>query len=569
MDTIRTFWLIIIFFLHFSLINAQNENFSGYVSPVKIPLLLSGTYGELRNSHFHAGIDIKTDGKTGVRVYSIDEGYVSRIKVSPYGYGKTIYIDHPDGHTSVYGHLEKFSYSIDSVARNKQYELQQYSIDYYPKPGTIRIKKEEYIGNSGNTGFSQGPHLHFEIRDTKSEIPVNPLNYLYIKDTIAPVFKSVYLYSLSDTSESYEIFRKKYIPDEKKTDTLIVETSGIFALGLDVQDKINESESSCGIFSIELFNDAHCIHSIFLDSIPFSESRYIKSHSDYRLKSETREDIYKLYREPNDKLNICKTSVNNGFLKSELNKDIILKCRVCDFSKNCSDMIIVAKGKEILNVSGRITDSDTHYAEYDKVFKYSDTLVKMKIPSYTLVKNEYLKIKKDSTIKLNSCSDVFFIGDYGIPLLEEIEISMKVKNTDIEESDKLLIVSISPKGSFLNQGGSYEKGFINAKIKNTGRYTVMIDTISPIIKPLNIFDGAKFKKDPSIRLKVTDNLSGVSSFNGYIDGKWVLFEYEPKNAEFEYTFDHHVERNGEIHQLKFEVADDRKNLSTFQCDFYY
>ena len=195
------FFFIFVTTLNVPEIQAQNEEKINFRSPLDIPLYLSGNFSELRSNHFHTGIDIKTQSVEGKAVYAVEDGYVARIKISTSGYGKAIYIRHPNGYTSVYGHLQKGNPEIEKYIQINQYKKETYTIELFPGKDELLVKKGDMIARSGNSGSSGGPHLHFEIRETRSEEPVNPLLYGFnITDNIRPIIKGIRIYPLSKNS---------------------------------------------------------------------------------------------------------------------------------------------------------------------------------------------------------------------------------------------------------------------------------------------------------------------------------------------------------------------------------
>ena len=190
--TLSLFWIS-------TLLCAQHNYHNQYSLPIDIPIFLSGTFGELRSSNIHAGIDIKTQGREGFPLKAVSDGYVSRVKISTTGYGKVIYINHPDGKTSVYAHLKKFSAPIVHEVRKKQYTTQSYEVELFFEPSELQVSKNEIIGFSGNTGGSSGPHLHFELRETKTQKPINPLlSHYNIEDSVRPVIHSLIAYPIGE-----------------------------------------------------------------------------------------------------------------------------------------------------------------------------------------------------------------------------------------------------------------------------------------------------------------------------------------------------------------------------------
>nr|MDA3822039.1 M23 family metallopeptidase [Bacteroidales bacterium] len=230
--------------------------------PLDIPLILSGNFGELRSDHFHSGIDIKTQGITGHKVFAVDSGYVSRIKVQAGGYGKALYINHPSGYTTVYGHLSDYNLKIGNFVRDQQYNKESHSVDIYLKPGDIIIQKGELIALTGNTGSSAGPHLHFEIRKANKQIPVNALFFnLPIKDDIHPVFKKIAFYPRDEKAEINNSNEVLQLDLTVRKDTFRISNKkelkvfGSIGIGVEIYDYLNGSRNRCGIFSLELILD--------------------------------------------------------------------------------------------------------------------------------------------------------------------------------------------------------------------------------------------------------------------------------------------------------------------------
>ena len=263
-------------------------NFAGYTqnytSPLDIDLILSGTFGELRSNHFHAGIDLKTKGVEGLNIYSIADGYISRIKVSSFGYGKVIYITHYDGNTSVYAHLKEFSHKIDSIVKIEQYKNKKFEIDYYLKKDAIKVKQKEIIGKSGNSGSSAGAHLHFEIRDSKTQKPINPLYFDFkIKDEIKPDIKKIKIYNFKNINkhQTFDIIKTEK-NNYSINDTLL--TDGDFGIGISTYDKSNYAYNKNGVYSIKLYVDEKLKFHFIADTLNFITTRFINAHIDYQEK---------------------------------------------------------------------------------------------------------------------------------------------------------------------------------------------------------------------------------------------------------------------------------------------
>ncbi|MGZ3921554.1 MAG: M23 family metallopeptidase, partial [Bacteroidia bacterium] len=260
-----------------------------YAWPIDSPHVITGNYGEIRPNHFHTGLDFSTNGKINYGVYSIEEGYVSRIRVSSVGYGKTVYVTHKDGKVSVYGHLNSFNTNIASLVKKEQYDKKSYEVEIFPKPFLVKVKKHEYVGLSGNSGTSTGPHLHFEIRDGQSEVPLNPLEYFSINDTIDPIITEVGFYNLADTSSphylnSYRVELKKNKQYAIKKDSVIL-NQGILGFAFSGYDQCVVKGNPNNIFNIKLYFDDRLIYSHTLDHIDFSDQRFVNEFSELVEKS--------------------------------------------------------------------------------------------------------------------------------------------------------------------------------------------------------------------------------------------------------------------------------------------
>jgi len=291
-----------------SLIFAQTKGDQDYHSPLGIPLVLASNFGELRPNHFHMGLDFKTNSKIGYKLYSIEEGYVSRIKVSPYGYGNVIYIDHPNGITSVYGHCSEFKGEIDSIVRAKQEKEQDFAVEVFPGKGVIKVTKGQVIGLSGNSGGSTGPHLHFEVRDTETEHALNPLIFGFdLADSKPPTIRGVKVYGLTKDGYRYPnkatskiVVKGKYgyyignnevnIPANYCT-----ETGGI-GIALDVIDKLDGAGNNCGLYGSYLIVNNDTVFGQKTDRVPFESTRYVNSHKDYEAYQTLSKKYHKCFR---------------------------------------------------------------------------------------------------------------------------------------------------------------------------------------------------------------------------------------------------------------------------------
>ena len=330
------FFLRILFTLLFiSNINSLISQEIDFHSPIDAPFDLSGTFGEFR-SRFHTGIDFKSRGVQGQKIFSIEDGFVSRIEVNNYGYGKVIYIDHPNGYTSVYAHLRNFSPELNKYIKSELYKSQTNSIKKFPKKNELTVSKGSIIGYSGNTGRSFGPHLHFEIRETKNQNALNPLmfNYKYI-DKERPIIRGLYI-----INEDKSLVRK--LPARKKISKIndstyisdLIEYNGKIGVGLDIYDiQYKNLYNQNGIYKIELFIDSIISYSYKMDEIKFSENHYKKIMYDYLSLVEKNKKVLKIYTPPNSNLSFLKNNSFNGIINSDTYKDNSVTIKISYFSQ--------------------------------------------------------------------------------------------------------------------------------------------------------------------------------------------------------------------------------------------
>ncbi len=290
---------------------AQHYPIDYFVPPMDTPLYLSAPFGSLRDNHFHSGMDIRTYEKEGLPIYAVADGYVSRIKVSAYGYGKAVYIDHPNGFTSVYGHLLKYEGAIAKHIKAIHYQEQKFEIDNFPAKKTIPIKKGEIIGWSGNSGGSTGPHLHFESRDTKLEEPINPQLFgIPGVDFFEPTLKRLVVYSLENNRPVIQINLNINTKNSIKTDsgvvlldTLLV-AKGLTGFGIEAYDYLVNENKTYSIYCADFFMNQTKRFSFRMDRVNFSETKYINTHIDYDLYKRDGYRIQKCFLDDGNKAQI-------------------------------------------------------------------------------------------------------------------------------------------------------------------------------------------------------------------------------------------------------------------------
>ena len=540
-----------------SLLSSQKDQ-SKLISPLDIPLAISGTFGEIRSSHFHAGLDIKTGGKQGLKVRTVLDGSVSRIRVSTTGYGKAVYIDHPNGTTSVYAHLKNFSPKIESYIKEAQYEKESYIIEKFPK-NELAVLKGEVIGFSGNTGGSSGPHLHFEIRDTKNQMPFNPMIFnIDVVDTKKPVIQKLFLFHENNFGE--DIITQK-IKLEKISDGLYkapkIYTSGKIGIGLQMYDNQDLSLfNKNGIHSIKIFMDDKIISDYNYNNIKFDDSQYLNLLIDYKEFKSKKIRVQKLFNPNNSNISFIDKDEKNGKFSIEENKSYDLLIEISDFKKNTSRIEMKITGRETNFIHPTI-EGELILPENEYLFKFKDQTVHLKKNTfyYPTSLNVYkdhdsIKINPDISLFKKSFSIEFFANKYDSISKRQSFIARLNKKKKIAYSPTIIKDSI----------------FITKSVQ-AGTYFLAKDSIPPKIKPINFKKNQWLSKSKFLKVKIEDDLSGIKYYEGEINGKWVLFEYEPKNKNLTFNFNDLKFKSGK-QDLKLKVTDNVGNESIFQTTFY-
>lgn len=572
----RFIFPLFIFFLLFSTkIHSQEYPQNYFRNPLDIPIRLSGNFGELRNNHFHAGLDFKTEQRTGLKIYAAAEGYVSRIKVSPFGYGTALYIRHPNGYSTTYGHLSKFSDKIAEYVKKAQYERESFAIELFPDPSELPVYKGEIVAYSGNTGGSAGPHLHFEIRNSANEHPINPLLFGFeIEDTRKPLIYSLHVYPLNDTSlvnGGNSVFRTNVLGGNGKYRlNANIEVDGEIGFGIRGVDKMDHVGNTFGYYSIALLVDGDTIYKSQIEEFAFHEGRYINSYIDYEYKWDTGRRVEQSFVDEGNKLRIYKKLKNRGRVLFNENKEYQLQYIVKDAYGNTSTLDFTVVGKQLKSekpLANNIKNSDKEV--YFFPFNQRNTLMKDNIlvdmPANILYKDILFEFKVGDTLP-GSFTPTYWLHNYKVPLHSYYTVSIKAKGLTPQQKSKALIVSTVDGRNKYAEGGKWNGDNISVRTRSFGGYTVVLDEDKPVIRPINIYNGADMKNKWSIHIKAYDRLSGINYYRGTVDGKWVLMEYDAKNDSFVYFFD---ERVGEgKHTFHFVVTDKVGNTATYTADFH-
>ena len=557
------FYLLLIVF-----ISAKSQN--NFDFPVELPVYLSGSFAELRPNHFHSGIDIKTKGKTGYKIFSLEDGYIQRIQITLGGNGKAIYIKHDNGQSSVYAHLENFSPRIQKIVKEIQYSEKKFEIRLFPKKNQYRIKIKELIGFSGNSGRSTGPHLHYEIRD-KNDYPINPLKFKKerLKDTIPPIVKSLYYKQLFRNDEGlYENpklgFKKlelKKVNEKYISDTLKV--SGIIGFGVDSFDKMNLTNNVMGINEIETFINNNKTFNMDFNRFSFNEWRHINTFIDYAAYKKNKLKIQKLFTTFYNPLEMYDRSLGDGSfdllkVKSMSAKTThTFKILLYDFNKNITEILIPIIISENINETPPIETNDNFLIVERDIEKN----IEGKRFNVIFKKNSFYQtslldlIERKESIKINSDT---------IPLLKPFDIEYKLVDNEINQ----LYISQFNNDKFDFIGNRIENGFLKASSKTLGSFFIKRDKLPPVIEFLNIQNLTWHSNIKKIKIKGYDNETGIESYSAWINEKWILLEYDIKNNLFFYDFSDNINSENITNNLKVEIKDNVGNTTSKEITFY-
>ena len=545
---------------------AQNNYPSDYFrSPLDIPLRLAGTFGELRNNHFHAGIDIKTNRRIGLPVYATADGYISRIKVAIWGYGKVIYINHPNGFTSVYAHLNKFGDGIQEYVKSIQYEKKSYETgNIFLKENQIKVTKGQIIGYSGRTGGFVAPHLHYEIRNTKTEKIINPLLFgIKIQDSIAPKIKKLIAYPMGSDSRINRSLKNQSLSIKKDSLNNYIanrlSASGKIGFGVNVYDLLGKELNKNGIYSLEMKINGirHYYHDV--ETFSFSESKFINLLIDYEYYSKYKSRIQKTFREKENKLSIYKDLIEEGGITINEGLNYQVEIIAKDFIGNSSSLKIPVVGLKSESILNQERDTTAYKIVKKEFQKFSKNGVTIAFPKNTFYKDLFLNFSVNDRIAT--------IHKPIIPLDKKFTITFDSIMYKRSEVNQIYIANMNNKKYPYYMDTRKKSNKIFTTTKTLGKYGLLIDNQFPKIYNSNFKDNDWMSRLRYLTIKISDSQSGIKSYEASIDNEWILMEYDVKKKKLSYDF-RDKKLVGSKHIFKLVVSDNVGNTNTYKSAFY-
>lgn len=564
--------------LTFCFQNAASQDIITYAPPMKNAMSLSANFGEFRSNHLHSGVDFRVGGVEGEPVYAVAQGYISRIAVKPNGYGNALYVAHPNGTTSVYGHLQRFAPAVAAWVRDRQYAQQSFSLDVALDSLAFPLRQGEQIGFAGNSGSSSGPHLHFEIRNRRQQ----PFNIMQrgtykVKDKVPPAIRQLLVYSF-DTIQGSALPKKYKALNVKQVngrlmpaagDTVTVEGACFF--GLDMLDKADGSGYAFGVNSCTLHLNDTLALAYSMDIFGFDETRYSNAMIDFEEKQRTNAKIVRLYVAPGNRLSVYRQVKNRGIVALKPLEKAKIRITLTDDAGNESQLVFWVKMAATASTKQAAATAATGREKILLWFKNNtceNAGFKVTIPAGALYESSFFELQSTAPSH-NSISPIFHVKQPVTPPHRAVSIGIR---TSVPERlrENAVVVCMDKDGNKSALATTFQMPYFTAASRSWGYFFVEIDTVPPQITPVNFTDGAHLSSTQQrITLRVKDNLSEIKSHAGYIDERWALFEHDPKNNLMHYYIDSSRVKTGTQHSIILRVSDISGNSSMFTCDLFF
>lgn len=541
-----------------------------FQSPLAIPLVSSGTFGELRGNHFHSGLDIKTQGRIGHSVLAAADGDIVRIKVSPYGFGRALYLRHPNGYTTVYAHLHSFHPEIEAYVISEMKRKQSNVVDLFPAAGKFSFKQGEEIAKSGNSGGSGGPHLHFEVRDTRTEKIINPLLFGFeVADHRAPEIGplQVYFFSGEGTPMGQKEYRclKTAENDYALAGEGIVEASGALSFGLYSIDRQDGANNKNGVYKLKLYVGDELQHQFLMETFAFSETRYINAHIDYGLKACCNRSSHRLYQEPGNDLSVYPIKAPAGHLRFDKDTVVPIRIEASDVAGNISSLSFELhyKSEFVAGLEGPLIESEAPregqallYYNYADILQGLNYEIGYKSGSFY---RDYI-IDIGSSPLNEAYSNLFSFGSREVPVHRYFDLKLRASHLPQGLDPSKLFIASYENGQYDDyEGGYYSNGWVICRTRQLGDFAILADTTAPTAKLINYKPRAEIPQ--TLQVRVADDFSGIEEYNAWVDGQWVPIYFDAKTRRLLLDTKYWPEPSGIKYLLKLVLEDDKQNRS--------
>lgn len=524
------------------------------LQPMETPLYLSANFGELRPNHFHAGIDMKTEQRCGLEIRSVEKGYVSRIKVSQYGYGNCLYVTHPElALVSVYAHLDGFNDAITKWLTNYQYQHQTFQLDVDLPDSLFVVSRGDLIAISGNTGSSGGPHLHFEVRDAATEDALEPLDYYKVEDTVRPKFQKIAIRPIHEqglvgghcTLQSYPTWQQT--AGEYAAST--VKAWGKIGLEFMAFDYMNGQSNFYGLKSLDVWVDGMPFFTYRIRRFSFDHDRAINAFIDYEEWVRNR-DVYMCAYMPQYQPLPLFAVQGNGHLDINEERNYRIEATATDYAGNKSILRFVIKGTPDTIPLMCATQGDWLYQAKQNFFQ-QDSL-RLTLPQNALYND--LKFRYSALYDTLVHTRVHHVHTPYVPLHRSGTLVVPIDKDTLQNKSQYYLAYKGTRGDWGYVPAVYKEGVMEAKVSKLGDYAVLVDTVPPTVTMLS--NGRQ-----KVKLRLADAQTDIRSYNGYIDDEWVLMSIDAKNR-ITYQFDP-VRLKAGRHTLCVEVVDNCGNKTTY------
>lgn len=532
-----------------------------FIYPVVASRSLVANFGELRPNHYHMGLDCRTDKVQNKKVLAAADGYIAKVKIEPFGFGRCIYINHPNGLTTVYAHLNDFYPALEQYVKSMQYKLKSWAVFLDIPANLFTVKQADTIALSGNTGGSQGPHLHFEIRDTRSDKVLNPLLFGFdIPDNIAPNISRLAVYdrNISTYEQSPKIFALKKTKDIFTTvPAVIMVNSNRISFGITATDRFNESANPNGIFETVLYENNRPLAGFRLDSISYTETRFMNAHIDYKTKNSGSGYIEHVSKLPGYNNSVYKTTGSDGTVLLNDTAVHFIRMEVKDVNGNTSYLQFAIKRNTVAEPPGKVQapgNQQVFHPGYLNIF--DNDSIRFYLPQNCLYDSILFRYAE---VKPKQGYTIYQLHNTNVPLHSYFPVSIKAVSA---LPDKMVMHRFSNNKNDYAVAEPVTDGnnarWYKASFREFGSFQLMIDTTAPVITPMGFKDGMNCSKQSRIVFVIRDNTEEIKSFTALLDGKWLRFSND-KGTRFVYDFDDMCPPGN--HTLKITVEDQVGNVT--------